>query len=96
MTFLIIIQRELQKASTTKWLSRWRTKCSQVWVRKLWQDMDTSGYQVSDLDNFEFYAGKDQLDVDADFRQRIDTHISPSTFNDFELGSVTENPILID
>ena len=31
------------------------------------QDMDTSGYQVSDLDDVEFYWGNDQLDVDAVF-----------------------------
>ena len=37
------------------------------------QDMDTSGYQVSDLDDADFYWENDQLDVDAVFRPGIDT-----------------------
>ena len=60
------------------------------------QDMDTSGYQVSDLDDVEFYWENDQLDVDAVFRPRIGTPFSPSRFNDFEIGSMAETPILID
>ena len=42
---------------------------SSVGVRK----MDSSGYQLSDLDDVEFYWDKDQLDVDAAFRSDIDT-----------------------
>ena len=34
--------------------------------------------------------------MDAGFRPGIDIPFSPSTFSDFELGSVAENPILID
>ena len=60
------------------------------------QDMDTSGYQVSDLDDVEFYWENDQLDVDTVFKPGIDIPFSPSTFNDFKMGSLTENPILID
>ena len=60
------------------------------------QDMDTSGYQVSDVDDVEFYKENDQLDVDAVFGPDIDTLFSPSTFNDVEKGSTGENPILID
>ena len=38
------------------------------------QDMDTSGHQVSaDLDDVEFYWENIRLDVDAVFRQGIDT-----------------------
>ena len=59
-------------------------------------DMDTSGYQVSDLDDVEFYWENDQLDVDAVFRPGIDKPFSPSTFNDFEIRSMAENPILTD
>ena len=58
------------------------------------QDMDTSGYQVSDLDDVEFYWENDQL-VSV-FRPGIDTPFSPSTFNDFGMGSMAENLILID
>ena len=36
------------------------------------QDTDTNEYQVSDLDGAEFYWQKDQRDVDAVFRPRID------------------------
>ena len=60
------------------------------------QNMDTRGYQVSDPDDVEFYWGNDQLDVDALYRPGIGTSFSPSTFNDFEMGSVAGNPNLID
>ena len=50
------------------------------------QDMDTIGYQVSDLDDVKFYWENDQLDVDAVFRSGSDKLFSPSTFNDFEMG----------
>ena len=61
------------------------------------QDIDTSGYQVSaDMDDVEFYWENDQLDVDADFRPGIDAPFPPSSFNDFEMGSMAENSILID
>ena len=60
------------------------------------QDMDTSGYQMSDLDDVEFYSENDQLDVDAVSRQGIDTHFSPSNLNYFEIGLEAENPILIE
>ena len=60
------------------------------------QDMDTSGYQVSDLDDVEFYWEKDQLDVDAVFRPGIDTPFSPTAFDDLEMGSSAEKPILLD
>ena len=38
-------------------------------------DRDTSGYQVSDLDDFEFYWVNDQLDGDVAFKPDIDTPI---------------------
>ena len=37
------------------------------------QDMDTSGYQLSDLDDVEFYWENAQVDADAVFRPGIDT-----------------------
>ena len=60
------------------------------------QDMDTSEYQVSDLDDVEFYWERDQLDVDNVFRPGIDTLFSPTAFNDLEIGGSAENPILLD
>ena len=58
--------------------------------------MDTSGYQVSDLENFEIYWEYDQLELDDVFRPGIDSLFSLSTFNVFEMCSMAENPILID
>ena len=61
------------------------------------QDMDTSGHQVSsaDLEDVEFYWENDQLVVDAVFRPGIDTPISPTAFDDLEVGGSAENPILL-
>ena len=60
------------------------------------QDIDTSGYQVSDLDDVEFHWDNDQLDVDDFFRPGTDTPFCTSTFKNFEMGSMAENPNLID
>ena len=60
------------------------------------KDMGTNGYQVSDLNDVEFFWEKDPLDIDAVFRPGIDRPFSPSTVNYFEMGSMAENPILID
>ena len=56
----------------------------------------TSGYQVSDLDEVEFYWEKDRLDVNAVFRPGFDTPFSPTAFDDLEIGSSAENPIILD
>ena len=59
-------------------------------------NMDTSGFQVSDQEDTKFHWENPQLNISAVFRSSMDTPFSPSTFNDFEMGSVAENPILID
>ena len=62
------------------------------------QDLDTSSYQVSDLEDIEFNCWENsQLKMDAVFRPGIDTPFSPTTFDDFLMddGSV-ENPIVLD
>ena len=59
------------------------------------QDMDTSGYQVFDLQEFEFYCKNDQLDVDAVFRPGLETPFSPTVFDDLEMEVSSENPILL-
>ena len=61
------------------------------------QDLDTSGYQVSDLEDIDFNWENSQLDMDAVFRPGIDTPFSPTTFDDLLMsdGSV-ENPIVLD
>ena len=61
------------------------------------EGLDTRGYQVSaNLDDVNFYWEKSQLDVDAVFRPGIDTPISPTAFDDMEMGGSAENPILLD
>ena len=57
---------------------------------------DTIGYQVSDLDNFDFYRETDQLDVHDVSRPGIDTPVSPTTLDDLKMGGSAENPIRLD
>ena len=59
------------------------------------QDLDTSSYQVSDLEGIEFNWEDSQLD--AVFRPGIDTPFCPTTFDDLSMeGSSVENPIVLD
>ena len=57
------------------------------------QDLDTSSYQVSDLEDIEFNWEDSQLDMDAVFRPGIDTPFSPTTFDDL---SMEGTPIVLD
>ena len=61
------------------------------------QDLETSSFQVSDLEDIEFNWENDQLDLDAVFRPGIDTPYSPTAFDDLSTeGSSVENPIVLD
>ena len=61
------------------------------------QDLDTSSYQVSDLEDIEFNWKSSQLDMDAVFRPGIDAPFSPTTFDDLLMGDGSvKNPILLD
>ena len=60
------------------------------------QDLDTSSYQVYDLEDIEFNWKKSQSDMDAVFRPGIDTPFSPTTFDDFSMEGSVENPIVLD
>ena len=61
------------------------------------QDLDTSSYQVSDLEDIEFNWENSQLDMDAVFRTSIDTTFSPTTFDDLLMGDGSvENPVLLN
>ena len=64
---------------------------SSVWA----PDLDTSSYQVSDLEDIEFNWENSQLDIDAVFRPGIVTPFSPTTFDDLLMGSdgSVENPL---
>ena len=60
------------------------------------QDLDTSSYQVSDLEDIEFNWEGSQLDMDAVFRPGVDIPFSP-TFEDLLMGDGSvENPIVLD
>ena len=61
------------------------------------QDLDTSSYQVSDLEDIEFNWENSQLEMDAVFRPSIDTPFSPTTFDDLLMGDGSvKNPIVLD
>ena len=60
------------------------------------QDLDTSSYQVSDLEDIEFNWEDSQLDMDAVSRPSIDTPFSTSTFDDLSMEGTVENPIVLD
>ena len=61
------------------------------------QDLDTSSYQVSDLEDIEFNWENSQLDLDAVFRPGIDTPFSPPTFDALLMGDGSvENPLVLD
>ena len=59
------------------------------------QDLDTSSYQLTDLEDIEFNWENSQ--VDSVFRPGIDTPFSPTTFDDLLTGDGSvENPIVLD
>ena len=61
------------------------------------QDLGTSSYQLSDLEDIEFNWENSQLYMDAVFRPSIDTTFSPTTFADLLMGDGSvENPIVLD
>ena len=60
------------------------------------KNLDTSWYQVSELTDIEFHWEYRDLNMDALSRPGIHTPFSPSTFNNFKMGSMAEDPILID
>ena len=60
------------------------------------QVLDTSSYQVSDLDDREFNWEDSHLDMNAVFRPGRDTPFSPTTFDDLSMGGSVENPIVLD
>ena len=61
------------------------------------QDTDTSGYELSDLEDIEFSWEDPAVDMDNFYRSGIDTTFSPSIFYDFQMeGSSAANPIIVD
>ena len=60
------------------------------------QCMDTSGYQVFDLEDSDFHWEDPYLNTHTDSQTGLDYHLQPSCFKDFEMVSLVANPILID
>ena len=60
------------------------------------QDMVTSSYQVSDLEDIEFNWENSQVEVDAVFGPGTDTTFSLTTFDDLSMEGSVENPIVLD
>ena len=60
------------------------------------QDLDTSSYQLTDLEDIEFNGENSQLDMDAVFRPGIDTPFSPTAFDDLSMEGSVENPIVLN
>ena len=61
------------------------------------QDLDTSSYQVSDLEDIEFNWENSQLDMDSVCRPGIATPFSPTVFDDLLMGDGSvENLIVLD
>ena len=60
------------------------------------QDLDSSSYQVSDLEDIEFNWENSQLDMDVVFRPGMETPFSPTTSDDLSMGGSVEYPIVLD
>ena len=62
------------------------------------KDMDTSGNELSDLEQVEFFWENHQEELDVVFKPGIDISFSPTTFKDMEMagGLSSENPIVLD
>ena len=56
-------------------------------------EMDTSGYQASDLEDIEVYWEALDLNTDTDSRPGIDTPFWTLIFTDFEIIPMIQNPI---
>ena len=60
------------------------------------QVLDTSSYQVSDLEDIVLNWENSQSDMDAVFRPGLDTPFSPTTFDGLLMEGSVENPIVLD
>ena len=58
------------------------------------QNLETSSYQVPDLEDIEF--NWENLEMDAVFRPGIDTLFSPNTFDDLSMEGSVENLIVLE
>ena len=54
------------------------------------------GYDVSDLEDIEFSWYDSAVDMHSVYRPWIDSPVSPSIFDDFQMGSTAANLISVD
>ena len=62
------------------------------------QAINTSGYELSNLEDIELFWENPQVELEAVFRPGICTFLSPTAFNDLEMGEQGpfEKPIVLD
>ena len=60
------------------------------------QHTDTRGFKLCDQEGIEFSWEDPAVDMDNVYRSGISTPFSPSTFDDFQIGSTAANPIIVD
>ena len=60
------------------------------------QNTDTRGYELSDLEDIEFSWEDPAVKMDSVYQPGIDTPFSPSISDNFQTGSTTAKPILVD
>ena len=60
------------------------------------QDTDNGGYELSDLEDNKSTWEDPAVDMDSVYRPGIDTPISPSISDDFQMRSTAANPIIFD
>ena len=60
------------------------------------QDLDTSSYQVTNLEDIGFNWENSQLDMGAVFRPGKGTPFSSTTFDNLSMEGSDENPIVLD
>ena len=60
------------------------------------QYLDTSSYQLTDLEDIEFNWENSQLQMDAVFRPGIETPFFPTPFDDSSMQGSVENLIVLD
>ena len=60
------------------------------------QGTDTRGYELSEVEDFEFCWEDHAVYMDSVYRPGLDTPLSPSIFDDFQMrGSTAANPIIV-
>ena len=60
------------------------------------QLVDTSGYEITDLEDIELFWENPLVESDAVFGPRIDSPFWPTAFKDLEIGASSENTSLLD